>query len=140
MKSVRIVLLLVHIGGLALGAFITYLATLSVIDNFVTDSVGLAAHRIANAATLFLITAGFASVLVSRGFTPIAPFLYAISFGLMGWIVNLYGRGFAKNFAPASSEELPALYAIGVIFIAAAIAIVLLSLMWTRRRAHFPLL
>jgi hypothetical protein len=128
-----------HIGGLAIGAFITYLATLSAIDNLATDSVELAAYRIANAAALFLVTAGFGSVLVSRGFTPIAPFLYAISFGLTGWIVNLYGRGFAKTFAPASSEELPALYAIGVTFIAVAIAIVLLSLMWARKQSRFPL-
>ena len=137
MKSARTILLLLHIGGLTMGAFIVYLAALSVIDNFASDSVGVAAHRIANAAALFLVTAAFGNVLVSRGFTLFAPPLFAMSFIAVGVVVHVNTLVMSKSFAPF--EATPLSYAVSIAKIVAVCVLALIAVIWTRRRSRYPL-
>jgi hypothetical protein len=126
-----------HIGGLAIGAFIACVATLSVIENFASDSAMRSAHRIATAAALLLITVGFGSVFVLRGFTPIAPLLFALSFIGVGVVVNVNTLLIAKGFAPSEATTLD--YVVSISQIAVVCLLAWAALMWTGRRSRFPL-
>lgn len=137
MKAARTILLLLHIGGLAIGAFVAGLAALSVIDNFGSDSPERAAHRIASAAALFLVTVAFGRVFVLRGFTPLAPLLFALSFIGVGVVVNVNTLLVAKNFAPSEATALD--YVVSTSEIAVACLLAWAALMWTRRQSRFPL-
>lgn len=137
MKIARTVLLLLHISGLAIGALLTCLATLSVIDNFASDSLMRATHRIATAAALFLVTAGFGSVFVLRGFTPLAPLLFALSFIGVGVVVNINTLLMAKDFAPFEATTLD--YVVSISQIAVVCLLAWAALIWTGRRSRFPL-
>jgi hypothetical protein len=137
LKGARTALLLLHIGALAVGAIIAGLAAVSVIDNFASDSVMRAAHRIASAAALFLVTVGFGSVFVLRGFTPLAPLLFALSFVGVGVVVSINTLLMAKDFAPSEARTLD--YVVSISQIAAVCLLASAALIWTARRSRFPL-
>ena len=137
-KLVRTALLVLHIGGLALGLVIAAMATSSVIENLPQDLPEVAAHRIATAVALSVVVAGFAQVLWRRGFANLAPLIFALSFGVVGIVVDLNTSLMAKHFAPFDVTAVDYLVAAGK-SIAAMIA-AYLAMIWTARRSRFPLL
>jgi hypothetical protein len=131
---------LIHIAGLALGVFFAIVATDSAFVNLETDSVGVALSRITTAGALILVTAAFLFILVRRGFATVAPVMFGVSYGTLGITVAGISRIIAKDFAPASPDELPSLYSQSYLIIAIAIAVTLAAWIWTYRKSRFPLL
>lgn len=135
-KLVRTALLVMHVGGLALGLFMAGLGIRSVIENCPTDALDLALSRIATTSTITVIAIAYAVTLLRRGFTPAAPFLYALSFGIAGIVVEMNGRMIAKNFAPAAPEELSALYASVIAQLVVVLGAAFAAWLWTHRHSR----
>jgi hypothetical protein len=136
-KLVRTALLMLHVGGLALGLAIAGMATFSVVENLPRDLPEVAAHRVATAASLCAVAVGFALVLLWRGFTNLAPLIFALSFGVVGIVVDLNTLLMAKHFAPFEATTADYLFAAGKSV--AAIVAALLAMIWTATRSRFPL-
>ena len=83
-------------------------------------------------------TITFGATLILRGFTPLAPLLFLVAYLAMS-LVGAYASAMVKDFAPASPEELPGLYATALAVITAAPIVASLCWIWTHRRSHFPL-
>ncbi|MBL9095686.1 MAG: hypothetical protein JNK07_02065 [Alphaproteobacteria bacterium] len=136
-KPIRTALLVVHVVGVALGMLIAALGIRSVIENYPTDSLDVALSRTTTTSTITVIAVSYIVTLIRRGFTPEAPLLYALSFGVAGLVVEANGRMMAKDFAPsvATSSD----YAISTTWIVAAWLAALCAIIWTYRRSRFPL-
>lgn len=134
----RRALLVLHVAGLVLGFLMAALGVLSVIENLPKDLPDVARSRIATTSTIAAIAVAYAVILLRRGFTPAAPFLYALSFGIAGLIVEANGRMMAKGFAPfvATSSD----YAASATWIAVAWLVALCAAVWTYRQSRFPLI
>lgn len=135
----RAALLVVYIAELVAGAFIAALAIGSAFDNAGTDSFELFVGRTAVAAALVTVLIAFAALLATRGFTPAAPVLFAISYIAAGFVAAST-RGVAKGFPSAAVSELPELYATFAAIIVVAIAISAAAWWWTRRLSRLPLM
>jgi len=134
----RALLLLLYVGELAVAAFFAALAVGSVLDNMAQDPFDIALSRIAVAAGLSLVVMAFAGLLSLRGFARAAPFLFALSFVAVG-VTTSVTRGIAKGFPTATDAELPALYALHITIITAALVLAAVAWWWTKRQSRFPL-
>ena len=140
MSFLRATALIIHGCGLVLGAFFAATAVGSVFDNFANDIPGVALSRIAVAVALASLTAAYGLALAWRGFTPIAPFLFAFSYGALGLIIHGNTRAMAKNFAPSPMHDVIDLNVAAMVQIAVVVGVALLGWVWTMRQSRFPLL
>jgi hypothetical protein len=140
MEAFRRIALFVHVVGLAFGLFMAVVAFDSVVTNFATDYWNVALSRIATATSVTAVAVSFCLLLPLRGFTPVAPALFAISFAIVAFMVQANGRAMAKSFAPADPSEFGFLYGMAIAQILFAFAVAVSAWLWTYRHSRHPIL
>jgi hypothetical protein len=130
---------MLHIAALAFGIYVAGAAVDSFFAKVGRDITTVALSRIAVAASLITVTFAYGALLARNGFTLIAPPLFAVSYIVVGIVIDMTTRAMAKGFATATPSELPLLYGMAIAQIAAVAALAFLAWRWTRSRSRFPL-
>ena len=139
-RAGRAVMLLVHLAALGVGLVVAFLVVQSFVQNAAGDSPEIALSRIATAATLVAIVLAFVMILQWRGFSPDAPFYFALSYAAVGAVVSGNARAMAKQFAPAAPNEVTFMYVTSSAQIAVVCLLALGAWAWTYQRSRFPLI
>lgn len=137
MQVLRRVAAIVYAFLLALGAALCVWGLFVAINEYGVEPLWQTVRRGGASLVTLLVTAAFALGMIKRGFHPVAPPLFALSFCAVAASLEFTLGGYMKNWAPATASEAVHNNGIALALVVITLAFASFGILFSGTRARY---